>query len=96
VRSRGVVDPGRDGTRLRLSVAEACSIAGADREPASDSARKRAQTLFLVERVDQLQLHLADGRDGEAPGALDRLTVFAENPPRVWALNSWTSHGPIQ
>jgi hypothetical protein len=33
---------------------------------------------LLVERLDQLPLHLADRGDGEALGALDRLTVFAE------------------
>jgi hypothetical protein len=32
---------------------------------------------LLVERLDQLPLHLADRGDREAPGALDRLTVLA-------------------
>jgi len=32
---------------------------------------------LLVERLDQLPLHLADRGDGKAPGALDRLDGFA-------------------
>src|SRR5215211_6806279 len=32
---------------------------------------------FLVERLDKLPHHVADGGDGDAVGALDRLTVLA-------------------
>jgi hypothetical protein len=48
---------------------------------------------LLIERLDQLPLHLADRGDGEAPGALDRLAVFAEI--RVAGVELVDLPGPI-
>jgi hypothetical protein len=56
--------------------------------------KETGMNAFLVEWLDKLPHHLADRGDGNARGALDRLTVLAV-VIRVTGVDLSEPHGPI-